>query len=119
MRVVALPARSLSMPMRWRSCDADRVGDEAGQEVLAEHLARQLVAEVLAGPQAVHVVGAVEPLEEVGDPAGAAFGQREADVGELLDHAVTTAGRRPRWQMFIGCSVIITSTGASGAVSAS
>ena len=67
----------LSMPISSRSCDADRVGDEAGEEVLAEHVARQPVAEVLSGPEVVHVVGAVEPVEEVGDPAGAALGQRD------------------------------------------
>ena len=108
----------LSMPMMCAELHADRVDDEAREEVLAEHLARQLAAEVLTGPRAVHVVGAVEAVEEVRDPAGAALGERELDVGELLDHA------RPedvggRLQMFIGCSVIITSTGAFGAVTTS
>ncbi len=50
--------------------DADRIGDEAGQEVFAEDVARQPVAEVLARPEVVHVIGPVDPFEEVGDPAG-------------------------------------------------
>jgi hypothetical protein len=66
---------------------AHRVDDEAGEEVLAEHLARPFSAEVLARPRRVHVVGAVEALEEVRDPSGAALGERELDVGIVLDHA--------------------------------
>ena len=107
------------MPISLRSRDADRVGDEAGQEVLAEHLAGQLAAEVLPRPGRVHLVGAVEPLEEVRDPAGAALGQGDLDVREVLDHAGTRAGRRRPGTMFIGCRVIITSGGASAAVMAS
>ncbi len=45
-----------------------------------------LSAEVLAGPRPVHVVGAVEPLEEVRDPPGAALGERDPERRELLDH---------------------------------
>jgi hypothetical protein len=66
--------------------DPDRVGDETGQEVLAEHVAGHPVAEVLPCPGAVHVVGAVEPVEEVRDPAGAALGEGETDVGVLLEN---------------------------------
>ena len=58
-RVVALP-RDVVDPDEVPQLYADRVGDEAGQEVLAENLARQLVAEVLAGPRVVHVVRAVD-----------------------------------------------------------
>ena len=64
--------------------DADRVTDEAGEEVLTEDLAREPAAEVLQRPGPVHVVGPVHPLEEVGDPAGAAFGERHAQVGKVL-----------------------------------
>ncbi len=54
--------------------------------MLAEHLAGEAAAEVLLGPGVVHLVGAVDPVEEVGDPAGAALGQRDAQVGVGLDH---------------------------------
>jgi hypothetical protein len=39
----------------------------------------------------VHLVGALEPLEEVRDPAGAALGQRDLDV--CLALATTGPGR--------------------------
>src|SRR5271167_222521 len=67
--------------------DANRIGDEAGEEAFAEHLAGQLGTEVLTGPQVMHLVRAVDPVGEVRDPAGAALGQGEAQVGELLDDA--------------------------------
>ncbi len=44
------------------------------------------VAEVLPGPEMVHVVGAIEPIEEVRDPTRTALGQRDANGGELLEH---------------------------------
>src|SRR5581483_1604797 len=65
---------------------AERVVDEAGDDVLVEHLARELVAEVLPRPRAVVVVVVVNPLEEVRDPPDAALGQGEADVRELAQH---------------------------------
>ncbi len=79
--------------------------------MLTEDIPGHSVAEVLSGPEVVHVIGSVEPVEpveEVGDPADAALGQCEADVGEPLEHSrpqqVGAAG-----QMLIGCMVIITS----------
>src|SRR5271163_776249 len=67
--------------------DANRIGDEAGEEAFAEHLAGQLGTEILTGPQVVHLVRAVDPVGEVRDPARATLGQREAQIGELLDDA--------------------------------
>ena len=69
---------------------ADRIGDEAGHEVFAEDLAGQLAAEVLMGPRRVHLVGAVHPVQEVRDPAGAALAQGDLQGRVLLD------GRRPQ-----------------------
>ncbi len=86
--------------------------------MVAEHLAGHLLAEVLAGPRRVHLVGAVDALEEVRNPAGAALGQRDLEVGILLDR-LGPQQVGGGLQMFIGCSVIITSIGASGAVIAS
>ena len=54
--------------------------------MLAEHLAGQPAPEVLLRPGAVHLVGAVDPVEEVGDPAGAALGQGDPQVGVGLEH---------------------------------
>ena len=45
----------MSMPMSWRTLSADRVGDEARERVLAEDVARQLVAEVVPEPPLVPV----------------------------------------------------------------
>ena len=63
--------------------------------VLVEHLARELVAEVLAGPRVVVPVDVVDPLEEVRDPADAALGQRDLQVGNLRstgDHSEVGGG---------------------------
>ena len=62
------------------------VVDEAGDDVLVEHLARQLVAEVLAGPVVVALVVVIDSLEEVRDPADAALGQGDLEVRELAQH---------------------------------
>ncbi len=72
MRVVLLPADVVDADV-VAELDADRVGDEAREDVAAEHIARQLVAEVLMRPQVMHVVRAVETIEEVRDPSGAAL----------------------------------------------
>jgi len=37
----------------------DVIGDEAGQEVIAEHLGGLLLAEVLTRPGGVHLIGAI------------------------------------------------------------
>ena len=74
----------------------------------------QAPTEVLQRPGAVHLVGPVDPLEEVGDPPGAALGQGHPEAGNCLstrDHSRSAAAD---W-MFIGCSVIITSGGESTA----
>ena len=63
--------------------------DEARDDVLAEHVARELVAEVLSGPAVLLLVRAVDAFEEVRHPADAAL--READ----LQARETGAGRRP------------------------
>ena len=39
-----------------------------------------------SGPRLVVLVDVVDPLEEVRDPADAALGQGELEVGELLQH---------------------------------
>ena len=62
------------------------VVDEAGDDALAEDLAGELVAEVLARPRLVVRVDVVDPLQEVRDPADAALGQGEAEVRELAQH---------------------------------
>ena len=46
--------------------DAGRLGPEP-----ANHLARQPAAEVLVRPRPVHLVDAIDPLEEVRDPPDA------------------------------------------------
>src|ERR1035437_9422769 len=66
--------------------DPEAVIDETRQDSIREHLARQLVAEVLAGPQMMLAVLVVDPLEEVWDPPDAALGQRDLQVGELAQH---------------------------------
>ena len=65
---------------------AEVVLDEAQDHALHEDLARQLVAEVGERPRLVRLVRVVDALEEVGDPADPAFGERDRDVGELLEH---------------------------------
>src|SRR3954454_3031717 len=80
--IVELPAHVVD-PDAVAQLHPDGVVDEAREEVLAEDLARQLVAEVLSGPEVVELVRAVDALEEVGDPAGTPFRQRELDAREL------------------------------------
>ena len=85
--------------------------------MLPEHLAGLLLAEVLTRPRRMHLVGAVGALEEVRDPPvppsdNAILRSGYALIG--LDH-----NRSAACTMFIGCRVIITSIGASGAVIAS
>ena len=55
--------------------------------VLAEHIRGSAVTEVLTGPRVVYLVGAIETIEEVGDPARAALRERDMQRGELLEHA--------------------------------
>ena len=117
-RVVGFPADVVDADV-VAQLDPDMIGDEAGQEVLAEHLRGLLAFEVLARPRRMHLVGAVRSFEEVGDPArcrprtGATLRSGYFLIG--LDHNRSAAA----WTMFIGCRVIITSIGASGAVIAS
>ena len=80
-RVVALPGDDVDADL-VAQLQRRRVGDVAGQRVLAEHVARQLVAEVAAQPLLVGVVP-VAAVEVERDPADAALGERELQVGEL------------------------------------
>ena len=83
MGVVALP-RDVVDPDLMTKLNPDRIRDEAGQEMLAKHLAGQLAAEVLPGPLVVHLVGAVHPVEEVGNPSGPSLGEGDANLGKVL-----------------------------------
>ena len=86
MGVVGLPGHVVDADALAHG-DADRIADETGEEVLPEHLARETAPEVLQRPRGVHLEGAVDALEEVGDPPRAALGEGDAQVGVLLDHA--------------------------------
>ena len=55
--------------------------------MLSEHLAGQLATEVLTRPLVVHLIGAVHPVEEVGNPTGPTLGEGDAKIGKCLDHA--------------------------------
>ena len=86
MRVVLFPAHVVDADLVAQR-ETHGIGDEAGEDVVAEHLRwHPAVAEVGAGPRVVHLEGSVEPVEEVGDPAGPAFRQRDLQCGELLEH---------------------------------
>ena len=85
-RVVLLPADVVDTDV-VAQLEPDRIGDEAREDVLAEDISRRAIAEILPRPEVMHVVGAVDAIEEIGDPAGSAFGERDAHVGELLEHA--------------------------------
>ena len=85
----------MSAPMRSSSAQADRVVDEAGEEVVAEHLGREAAAEVGAGPHAVVLVDVVGPLEQVrrssrSPPSDSA----NRMLGNSLDAPATTSGRQ-------------------------
>ena len=84
-RVVALPHHVVHVE-EVAARHAELVVDEAGEDVLVEDLAGELVAEVLAGPGVVAAVVVVNALEEVRDPADPALGQRDLQVGELAQH---------------------------------
>ena len=86
---------TLSMLRKSRLATPNRSSMKQVKHVLVEDLARQLVTEVLAGPRVVLLVLVVDALEEVGNPADAALGQRNPDVGELAEHRVTRSGRSP------------------------
>ena len=83
-RVVGLDADDVGAD-QVEQADARSILDEAGEEVLAEHLGGQSPAEAGAGPAVVVLVDVVGTLEQVRDPADRALGQREADVRELMD----------------------------------
>jgi len=85
-RVVALPGDGVETDYAAR-LDADGVVDEAGDHVLAPHLARLAALEVLVRPGVVVLVHVVGALEEVRDPADAALGQRDLQLRVLLQHA--------------------------------
>ena len=57
----------------------NRVGDETGEEIAAEHFAGQHVAEILTSPKMVHVVGLVGPVHEIGNPAGTSLGKGDLE----------------------------------------
>ena len=61
----------------------------------------------------VVLVHVVEALEEVRDPADAALGERELAGRELACSMGDQTRSAAHCTMFIGCSVIITSIGAS------
>ena len=90
--VVALPGDDVDADAVAQQ-QAGRVGDVAGEDVLAEHLGRQLAAEVVAVVQPGLVLEvAVDAVEVEGDPADAALGQRDLEVGELRAASGRTAG---------------------------
>ncbi len=83
-RVVGFPADVVDTDV-VAQLHTDMIGDEAGQEVIAEHLRGLLRAEILTRPRRVHLIGAISALQEVGNPAGAALTQRDLEVGVRLD----------------------------------
>ena len=96
-RVVALPGDDVD-PDVVAQLQRRRVGDVAGERVLAEHVARQLVAEVAAQPPLVGVVP-VAAVEVEGDPADAALGPRDLEVGVVAQRRTpqqVLRGRSPR-----------------------
>ena len=82
--------------------------------VLAEHLARELVAEVGAGPPVVVVVDEVGLLEEVGHPADAALGERELHGRGTCAGSATTAAPTAKIAVWNGIEWGITSNGVRG-----
>jgi hypothetical protein len=92
-RVVHLPGDVVDADL-VAELDAHGVLDEAGQEVAAEDVTRLELAEVLTGPAAVHIVGAIRAVEEVRDPAGATLRERDLELWEAAGN------RRPEQ---VGC----------------
>ena len=112
-RVVALPRDRVDVRACARSGDAERVVDEAGDDVLVEHLARQLVAEVLAGPGVV----AARRCSRCARGSTGSSRCRPRTARTVRSGNLRSTGDQTRsaaaCTMFIGCSVIITSIGAS------
>src|SRR3546814_4499994 len=81
-RVVALPGDEVD-PDLVAELEARRIGDEARQDLLAEHVGGELaLAEAVADPGLVLEVP-VDAVEVEGDPADPALRQRHLQVGEL------------------------------------
>ena len=79
-RVVDLPRDRVDADL-VAQLDADAVLHEARDDVLAEHVARELPAEVLSGPTVLLLVGAVDALEEIRHPPDAALGEADLQAG--------------------------------------
>ena len=77
--VVALPGDDVD-PDVVAHLERHGVAHVTGERVVAEDVARHLVAEVVTQPALVHVV-TVAPIEEEGDPTDAGFGPRDLEVG--------------------------------------
>src|SRR4029450_2415783 len=76
-RVIDLPRDRVDADL-VPQLDAAAALPEARDDVLPEHVARDLAAEVLTGPPVLLVIRAVDALEEVRDPTDGAL--READL---------------------------------------
>src|ERR1700761_3868206 len=65
--------------------DARLVGDETAVDVLPEELRGELVG-VDVAPVLVPAPGVVDALPQIRHPADAAFGERDFEAGELIEH---------------------------------
>src|ERR1035437_4239757 len=84
-RVIAFPGDHVDVEL-VATLEAVGVGDEARDDVLEEHLAGELVTKVLVSPGAVLGINAVDPLEEIGNPADAAFAEGDSERWVLSQH---------------------------------
>ncbi len=80
MGVVALPGDGVDADA-VAQLEPGRVGDVAGQDVVAEHIRRELAAEVVVQPRLVAEV-AVGPVQIEGDPADATLGEGDLEIRE-------------------------------------
>src|SRR3546814_2018707 len=92
MRVVAFPRDII---------DADRVAvhqtkiilDKTGQEMAPKNFGGRQPAEVKVRPRAMLPYRSLRALEEVGNPADAAFRQRNLEIGKVLPERRKEIGR--------------------------
>ncbi len=82
MRVVAFPGDHVDANF-VSVLQPERVVDETGHDLLAEHVAGQFVAEILMGPSLVVPIYVVRALEEIGYPADPALGECKFEVGKF------------------------------------